>query len=539
PGRVEELRTALGETPAMMEFFGAYLDEPYPWRRYAQTFVWDFVYGGMENVTATTLNMRALHLPAARPNYSSEGLVAHELAHMWFGDLLTCRSWDHIWLNEGFATYLTDLYFEHRYGREEFLLRRRRQNGRYRGGTPHPENLKLEKKPRGDLPLELHGGKQYSRGAAILHMLRLELGDATFRDAIRHYVDEFRDEPVTSENLRIAVEKVAGRDLRWFWDQWIYGAGYPVLKVRLDRRQRTLSVEQIQVRKGNQGLFRLRLPVRVGRDGAVRPLTLYRQKHTFVLEETGDFVRVDVGGDRLIEVRFEQPFAAWVAALGADPDVTGRLDAAAALEEYGAQAVPGYAEALRGDSSYAVRRRIAEILGRIDDPRAVDALLQAIDDDDARVREAAFAALGAKRRDRVPRDRLVSGLGDQSPYVRAAAARTVGRLKVDGAFALLEPLLEPASHRHVVRRGALEGLRRLGDPRGVGAAARYLGYDHGGGGTHEARKAALDCVTALAPDDRATHRRLVALLGDPFHRMRSWAAQACGKYGVRAAIENL
>ncbi|MFB3066831.1 MAG: HEAT repeat domain-containing protein, partial [Planctomycetota bacterium] len=86
---------------------------------------------------------------------------------------------------------------------------------------------------------------------------------------------------------------------------------------------------------------------------------------------------------------------------------------------------------------------------------------------------------------------------------------------------------------------ALKGLRLLGDPRGAEAAAAYLKYDAAGGGTHQARKAAIDCVTALAPDEIATQRQLVALLDDPFHRMRSWAAGACGKYGVRRAIPKL
>ncbi|MCZ6574775.1 MAG: M1 family aminopeptidase [Planctomycetota bacterium] len=539
PGRAEELQTALGETPAMMKIFGEYLDEPYPWRRYAQTFVWDFVYGGMENTTATTLNMRALHRLAARPNYSSEGLVAHELAHMWFGDLMTCRTWHHIWLNEGFATYMTDLYFEAKYGREEFLLRRRRQNGGYRSGTPHPENLKLEKDPRGDRPLELHGGKQYSRGAAILHMLRLELGDELFRDAIRHYVDRFRDKPVTSENLRIAVEEKAGRDLKWFWSQWVYGAGYPVLKVRRDAEAGTVTVEQVQVRKGAQGLFRLRLPVRIGETGPVQYLDVYRDKHKFEVEGEGEYLRVGVGGDMLIVVKLEQSQRAWTMALVTDPDVCGRLDAALALEEYGAAAVPAYVEALQRDKSWAVRKQAAEILGRIDADEAVAALLQAVYDKDTRVQEAVFDAFGRKRRDQVERDLLVWALQTESPYVRAAAARTIGRLKVQGAYELLTELLASPSHRNVVREGALKGLRLLGDPRGAEAAAAYLKYDAAGGGTHQARKAAIDCVTALAPDEIATQRQLVALLDDPFHRMRSWAAGACGKYGVRRAIPKL
>ena len=94
--------------------------EQYPWPKYSQVTVWDFSWGGMENTGATTLNMRALHKPGVRPDYSADGLVAHELAHQWFGDLITCRTMNHIWLNEGFATYFTDLWIEHHEGADDF-----------------------------------------------------------------------------------------------------------------------------------------------------------------------------------------------------------------------------------------------------------------------------------------------------------------------------------------------------------------------------------------------------------------------------------
>ena len=193
PGRTEEIRKGYAGTPAMMEFFTEYTGRKFPWPRYAQTTVWDFIYGGMENAGATTMNMRLLHLPEACPCYSSDGLVAHELAHQWFGDLLTCKTFDHMWLNEGFATYFTDLFFEHRDGPAAFSLERWHQNRGYMNGTPRPDTLGLVAAPRGDLPLELHGGKEYNRGAAILHQLRIELGDEVFRAGIRRYVKDHDD----------------------------------------------------------------------------------------------------------------------------------------------------------------------------------------------------------------------------------------------------------------------------------------------------------------------------------------------------------
>jgi aminopeptidase N len=540
-GREEDLKTALGQTPAMMQVFSDYTGLDYPWPRYAQTFVWDFVYGGMENTTATTLNIRALHGPKARPNYRSEGLVSHELAHMWFGDLLTCRTWDHIWLNEGFATYFTDLYFESRYGTDELLLRRRDQNADYMRGTPDPAALDLKKKPRGDVPLELHGGKQYDRGAAILHTLRREIGDTAFKEGVRRYVAGWRDCAVATEDLRVAMEQAAGQDLRWFFDQWVYGVGYPVLEVSHDAEKGRLLVKQVQPRKGGQGLFRISVPVRWGATGPVTWLHVYREEHSFGLKKAGPFLRFGVGGDLLMQVKLEQDLEAWKAALASDPDVNGRLDAVEALEEFGTDAVDAVAVALAKDGSFAVRRECARALSRLGGGEpALRALLSAMGDADSRVREAVMTALGERRRDRVAAPLLGVVKGDANDYVRAAAVRSLAQVKAPGAFETLRDVLATAdSHGDVIRTACLDGLRSLGDRRALELAPTYLDYEWGKGGTHGVRRAALECLTALGGDDAVVRAKVVTLLSDPYHTMRSWAAEACGKYEIREAVEPL
>ncbi len=544
-GNKEKLECSLRETGNMLDFFGEYLQAPYPWKRYAQTYVWDFLYGGMENVTATTLNMRALHTDAIRPNYSADGLVAHELAHMWFGDLLTCRTWKHIWLNEGFATYFTDLFFEHRYGREEFLLRRRKQNNGYMRGTPKASELSLERDPRGDIPLELFGGKQYSRGAAILNNLRRHLGDDVFRDAIRAYVKRHRDSPVTSEDLLTICEEVAGEDLQWFWDQWVYGLGYPKLDVRVDSKANQLIVRQTQKQAGGQGLFRIRIPIRFGKAGEERIVTIYKDRHTFPLMEKERLaahmghLRFGVGGDLLVKVAQHQSFSKWGEQLLTDPDVTGRVDAAEALEEFGTVSVPALRQALERDVSYAVRKAAAEVLGRIDGPAATQALTGGVQDGDSRAREAVMDALGAKNRKAVGAAVLLAVANEKHPRVRAAAARAVGKLKAEGAYEALVALLQIGSDQESVRTGAIDGLKSLGDARAVEHVLPFLDYPWGKGANHVLRQAALGCVTHLLPDDKDVHAVVIDLLKDPFHRMRSWAAEACGKYKIAAAIPRL
>src|SRR5581483_12285587 len=121
PGREEDGRRAFGTTPEMIDFFSGKLGVPYPYAKYAQVAVADFIFGGMENTSATTQTDRTLHDERAHLDFSSEPLVSHELAHQWFGDLVTCREWGHAWLNEGFATYFESLWREHKNGYDDFI----------------------------------------------------------------------------------------------------------------------------------------------------------------------------------------------------------------------------------------------------------------------------------------------------------------------------------------------------------------------------------------------------------------------------------
>jgi len=464
---------------------------------------------------------------------------------MWFGDLITCRTWEHIWLNEGFATYFTDLFFEHFHGTEEFLARRVEQNRDYMEGTPKPEELKIEPRPRGDVPLELGGGKAYSRGAAVLHMLRREIGDEAFREGLREYVRRNRDQPVVSEQLRRSFEDVAGRDLEWFFRQWVYGVGYPRLSVRLDAAEGVLVVRQVQPREGAQGLFRLSVPVCVGPDGPVRTLHVHREEHRFPLsveDAVGDqvaFVRFGVGGDLLAQVDLEQPRLGWYRALAEDPDFTGRWEAVRAIEAEGSAAVAALGGALDRDASFAVRREAARALGRLEGPGAVEALLRGSQDPDARVREAVMEALGAKDRASAGAAVLRAAAEDPHPHVRAAAATAIGRLKAEGAFEALAGLLEGDSVNDRLRCGALDGLRHLGDLRGAALAERFLPYECGKGANHVVRETALRARCALGAEDRRLIDVVLPLLDDPYHRMRAWAAEMAGTYGLEAATGRL
>ena len=228
PGREDDGQRAFGDTPEMVRFFGQRLGVPYPWNKYAQIAVSDFVFGGMENISATTLTDPALFDARARLD-SSDALIAHELAHQWFGDLLTCRDWSHGWLNEGFATFLDALFHEHNKGSDEFryYLRQNAQAtsrgwGRYR--RPIVTNVYNE-------PIDLFDRHLYEKGALVLHMLRYVLGDAAFWDSLQQYVTANRHHVVETVDLERAIETATGRNLQAFFHQWVYKGGHPEYQV--------------------------------------------------------------------------------------------------------------------------------------------------------------------------------------------------------------------------------------------------------------------------------------------------------------------
>jgi len=184
PGQEDDARACFAETPAIMKFLAERIGVPYPWPKYAQVELTDFMYGGMENTSATTLLDESIILDArARLDESPAGLIAHEMAHQWWGDLITCKDWRHLWLNESFASYFDPLYLEASAARDEFIYH---LYGDQQAGINIDRAL-------GRKPVVSQGTyttNVYPRGSAILHMLRFTLGDSLFWRANQFLCDD-------------------------------------------------------------------------------------------------------------------------------------------------------------------------------------------------------------------------------------------------------------------------------------------------------------------------------------------------------------
>jgi len=224
-GRASLIEPSFSDTPQMLEFFSQATGVKYPWPKYAQNAMHEFG-GGMENVSSTTLGANAL--TDARQGYRNmSGLNAHELAHQWFGDLVSCRDWGNTWLNESFATYFQNLYFEHHQGKNAYdrgidgaMAGYLREARRYK--RPLATNLYAN-------PDRMFDSHAYPKGATVLHTLRRQIGDAAFFGGIRRYLEKNRHQPVETEDLCRAITEASGINVEPFFDQWVYKPGHPVL----------------------------------------------------------------------------------------------------------------------------------------------------------------------------------------------------------------------------------------------------------------------------------------------------------------------
>lgn len=239
-------KNIFGHTPEMLSFFSKKLDYKYPWSKYAQVIVREFVSGAMENTTASTFMEAVQSTDRELLDKHWDGIIAHELFHHWFGNLVTCESWSNLPLNEAFANYSEYLWTEHKYGLDE---------ADYEAMIELEDYLEEAKSKQVDFIRFYYSDKEdmfdnhsYAKGGRILHMLRKYVGDDAFFTSLSHYLKDNEYADVEVHNLRLAFEKVTGEDMNWFFNQWFLTSGHPQLTVtkHYENGRLTLRVNQTQ-----------------------------------------------------------------------------------------------------------------------------------------------------------------------------------------------------------------------------------------------------------------------------------------------------
>ena len=534
-------------TGDQLSFFEDLLGTPYPYPAYRQAIVQHFLYSGMENASATILGDHLLPDAPGAPSRSLDAVGAHELAHQWFGDLLTCYGWRELWLNEGFATYYAHRWAEDRQGRDEVapgVLDRR--DGAARTQAPMAARAWSKQGDRDNANV-------YGRGATVLRYLEHLLGRAVFDAGIQHYVATHQGRLVESEDLRRALEDISGQDLGWVFDQWVTGGGAPTLETRWRHRNDQLTVT---LSRGDDGpVFYGAVDVEIGTAKGERRVRAWLSESggsvTLPLHEPPLWVAVDPDGAFPALFEPQQSQAAWRHQARRSPSPEARIAAVRALAEAGKDDETDtlLGVLLRdGSQPLALRLETAAALGTRASTHADEALLATVDSSEPRLRIAVLEALGGlppldatRRKARLTAARRA--LDSAEPRIAAAALTAVHALDEEQGRALARrwlsgPDTTPTRVRHTTAATVLGSSDESAD---LALLLRQAGEHH----RRWPRQAALQSAVAvaerhgdLAPGDaRALQRALFALATDEDQRPWSLAIGLLAEVGdAEAAV---
>jgi len=470
PSEFAEAANSFRETDETMQFFEDEIGVPYPWAKYDQICVNDFVAGGMENTSATTLTDSTLFRTDTENIRNSQSLVAHEMAHQWFGDLVTCKDWSHIWLNEGFATYYQVLFNGHKNGHDAMLYDL--YGNAHRVLDQQNDVNSIVRRNYND-PFEMFGYLAYPKGGWVLHMLRSQLGEDLYRRCIKTYLDRHAYGNVTTEDLRAVIEELSGRSYDQFFDQWVYHAHYPELDVNYSWDERTklakVSIKQTQKTGDNVLVFNFPLTIRFkGKFGAVDRVAQVKDvdgEFNFPLESAPEIVRLDPEYTLLIKPSFNVPNAMLFAQLADPSDMMGRVLAIDQLaNKQDKESVAKLKQTLNHDSFYGVRIEAARALRSIHTDEALAALLDSGQQTDARVRRAVVWEVGGFFRDTAAEFTRKVLDTEKNPDIEAAAIRNLGMYGQPEVHDALLKFLNSESFHEELASAAIGAIRAQDDP---------------------------------------------------------------------------
>src|SRR5881394_2209610 len=517
-------------TPDMIDVYSRLTGVNYPWAKYAQSTVADF-FGGMENVSATTLidGLPGPHDYQDRPWYLWI-LIPHELSHQWFGDYVTTQNWANMWLNEGFAEFMPGQYWGQKLGahaEQDYYL------------DEYDQFIQIDHNRR--MPLAALGSNNiYPKGALVLRMLKQYLGEKPFWASVHRYLTDHAFDNATTDDLRQAVLDATGQNLDWFWDEWMYQAGYPDFTVttKYDSTAATLTVvvqqtQQDSSKADSTGLrfttpaaFRMPVTIRVG-EGAgagdvVARAELSRREDTIVVRDVKrapTMVIFDDGNAILKRLTFEQP-TAWLAVqLDHDTDLWNRHWVIAQLGQRPNDplAAGALAKAAVSADYFLTRSAAVQALAEFPAVAALPPLQAALKDTSAQVRAAAVEALGTVGGAQAATLARQAWTSDSSSAVRAAAVVAIAQTDSAGRRPfLLQALLTP-SYRDEIQNSAYRAIARSGDTTMVDSVNAHAGDHH----------FAPHVLAALASRGSTRALDLLAkLLDDDRTFVRGWALEA-------------
>jgi len=391
-----------GNTPEMMGFFSNLLGVEYPWTKYSQMVGVDFVSGAMENTTATLHSESAYQTSGELIDDNTwEDVIAHELFHHWFGDYVTTESFSNLTVNESFANYSEYLWREYKYNKDHADAHRHEEVQNYLKGDNF--NKKLVRFHY-DKKMEMFDLVSYQKGGAILHNLRNYLGDKAFFAGLKNYLETNKFGSAEAHQLRLALEEVSGKDLNWFFNQWYFGNGHPVLNIKYDYDEdKKLALVTIE-----QGDKLFNFPVKINVWVKNKPETfnvwVNKKSKTFAFKSNKkpQFIDFDVDKTLIADVKYNKT-------------------------------IDNYIYQYKFGKSYENRREAIEKLSKSYDKEAVDVLISALNDNYYGLRIMAINSIDLSDKKYKSAIKIINNLvkNDTKTLVKAAALKSIGKISKD------------------------------------------------------------------------------------------------------------
>ena len=306
-------KAIFGKTKKMIDFYSKKLGVPYAWPKYSQIVVRDYVSGAMENTTATLHGDFVCYQTTREmiDNAKGESTIAHELFHQWFGDLASCESWSNLTLNESFATYGEYLWAEFENGRDAADDEHADSGFGYWTSAERKQVdlVRFDYENREDM----FDAFSYNKGGQILHMLRKYVGDDAFFASLKLYLEKNKFKTAEAHDLRLAFEEITGEDLNWFFNEWYFAKGNPVLSVNKSydaaTKKLSLTVNQEQDFKISP-LYRLPIDIDIYVDGKKERKRIWiddvKNSYSFTVSSNPSLVNFDAERQLLAKINYEK-----------------------------------------------------------------------------------------------------------------------------------------------------------------------------------------------------------------------------------------
>jgi len=480
-------RLMFDHTPEMMEYFSKRTGVPFPWNKYDQVVARDYVSGAMENTTAALFgefmnqNARQNADMLAGGGQNTEDVVSHELFHEWFGDYVTCESWSNITVNESFANYGEQLWRAHKYGKASGDELAYSDLQGYIGSAQltDPQLVRFYYESREDV----FDAISYNKGGATLRYMNTIMGDAAFDKSMNIYLTKNALHSAEAQNWRLAVEEATGQDWNWFFNEWYYHAGHPVLKVTYnynDTTQKlTVTVTQTQTEaKAADSNFAYQLPLKAaviyGSNKTIVNWNINKKKETFVYEyKNGQKPTIVPDCQHVLpgEVKDIKKQPQWLEQfMQSDDYVSKRLAVTASGKSTSDSASQATIDMALNDPLASIRRYALSQLEKVQSEKyhrrwADKVTAMSMNDSNKEVRATAFSVLG-EWKIAAAKQNMIKVLHDSSYVLAGNALESLDKIDKDTAYVLARSLvatdprstLESAVWRIVCKKGADEDI---------------------------------------------------------------------------------